>query len=156
MEEQLKSLAVADLYIVLYDALVANPEKVGHGWEGIFYGENGEHSWYQISRAIGDALVKLGLCDEAEPTAFIREELVKYFGGEQWGWYNGANLRCRANRALSLGWKPKYTTEDMVKSILPEVETMWKMQKEGTLGNIGGLQAFESAMQLERRSRIVR
>ena len=126
MEEQLKSLAVADLYIVLYDALVADPEKVGHGWEGIFYGENGEHSWYQISKAIGEAMVALGLTTDPEPTPFAVEEYVKYFGSEKAGWYSGTNSRCRANRGRSIGWKPKHTTEEMLQSILPEVEAIWK------------------------------
>ncbi|TFK91170.1 NAD-P-binding protein [Polyporus arcularius HHB13444] len=117
---------VADLYIVLYDAIVANPEKVGHGWEGIYFGENGEHSWYQISKAIGEAMVALGISTDPEPTSFTTEEMVKYFGSEQWGWYCGANTRCRGNRARALGWKPKYTTEVMLKSIRREVEEISK------------------------------
>ena len=126
VEEPLRSLAVADLYIVLYDALVADPEKVGHGWEGIFYGENGEHSWYQISKAIGEAMVALGLTTDPEPTPFAVEEYVKYFGSEIMALYHGTNSRCRSNRARALGWKPKYTTEDMLKSIRPEVEAWAK------------------------------
>ena len=126
-------MAVADLYIVLFDSIVAKPEETGHGWEGFYFGENGEHSWYQISKAIGDALVKLGLTDEVEPTPFTVEELVKYFGSEKAGWYSGTNSRCRANRGRSIGWKPKYTTEDMLKSIYPEVEALWKQKQQGTL-----------------------
>ncbi|TFK91161.1 NAD-P-binding protein [Polyporus arcularius HHB13444] len=117
---------IADLYIVLYDAIVANPEKVGHGWEGIFFGENGEHSWYQISKAIGEAMVALGISTDPEPTSFTTEEMVKYFGSEQWGWYCSSNSRCRGNRPRALGWKPKYTTEDMLKSIQTEVEEILK------------------------------
>ena len=89
---------VADLYIILFDSIVDAPDKTGHGWEGFYFGENGEHSWYEISKAIGDALVKLGLTDEAEPTPFTVEELVNYFGSEKAGWYSGTNSRCRANR----------------------------------------------------------
>ncbi|RPD82721.1 NAD-P-binding protein [Lentinus tigrinus ALCF2SS1-7] len=119
---------IADLYIVLFDAIVANPEAVGHGWEGVFYGENGEHSWYQISKAIGEAFVALGISNDDEPTSFTLEDFEKYFGGERWGWYSGTNSRCRANRARALGWKPKYTAEDMLKSIRPEVEAITKKQ----------------------------
>ncbi|RPD82719.1 NAD-P-binding protein [Lentinus tigrinus ALCF2SS1-7] len=79
---------IADLYVVLYDTIVANPENVGHGWEGLFFGENGEHSWYQISKAIGEAMVTLGICTGPEPTPFTKEETEKYFGSEQWGWYS--------------------------------------------------------------------
>ena len=73
--------------------------------------------------------MKLGICDDPEPTTFTVEELVKYFGEEKWGWYSGTNSRCRAERARGIGWKPKYTTEDLLKSILPEVEA-WKRLKE--------------------------
>ncbi|KAI0707122.1 NAD-P-binding protein [Earliella scabrosa] len=121
---------VADLYIVLFDGILNNPDKTGHGWEGFYFGENGEHTWYQISQAIGEALVKLGIADDATPTTFTVEELVKYFGSEKAGWYSGTNSRCRANRGRSIGWKPKHTTEDMLQSILPEVEAIWKKMKE--------------------------
>lgn len=72
----------ADFIVLLYDAIVANPEKVGHGRDGFYFGENGEHSWYDISKAIGQALVKLGVSESDEPTPFTTEELVKYFGSE--------------------------------------------------------------------------
>ncbi|KAI0661778.1 NAD-P-binding protein [Cubamyces menziesii] len=122
---------VADLYIVLFDSIVSNPDKTGHGWEGFYFGENGEHSWYQISRAIGEALVELGISQDPEPTAFSREELIKYFGSEQMGNYAGSNSRCRADRGRSIGWKPTRTSEDMIKSIKPEVEAYLKKQQAG-------------------------
>ena len=115
-------MAVADLYIVLFDSIVAKPEETGHGWEGFYFGENGEHSWYQISRAIGEAMVALGLSSEAEPTTFSTAELIKYFGNEKEGNYSGTNARCHANRGRQLGWRPKHTTNDMLESIGVEVE----------------------------------
>ncbi len=117
-------MKVADLYIVLFDSIVSNPEKIGHGWEGFYFGENGEHSWYQISKAIGDALVHFGIATESDPTPFTAEELVKYFGSEKRGYSYGSNSRCRANRSRSIGWKPKYLTEDMIRSIVLEVEAL--------------------------------
>lgn len=33
---------VTDLYLRLFDTLLTNPEKVSHGREGYFIGENGE------------------------------------------------------------------------------------------------------------------
>ncbi|KAI0635600.1 NAD-P-binding protein [Trametes polyzona] len=116
----------ADLYIQLFDSFRSDPDNTGHGWEGFYFGENGEHSWYQISRAIGEALVALGISEDAEPTPFTTEELVKYFRSERIGLYNGTNSRCRADRARSIGWRPRYTTEDMLKSIKPEVEAILK------------------------------
>ncbi|OSC98275.1 NAD-P-binding protein [Trametes coccinea BRFM310] len=117
---------VAELYIVLFDSIMNNPEKTGHGWEGFYFGENGEHSWYQISRAVGEAMVELGLTDDPEPTPFSTDELIKYFGTEWLGNHNGTNSRCRADRGRSIGWKPRYTTEDMLKSIKPEMIVLKK------------------------------
>ena len=71
-----------DLFIILWDAVVSNPEKIGHGRDGFYFGENGEHLWYDISKAIGKALVKRGISKSDEPTPFTTEELVKYFGSE--------------------------------------------------------------------------
>ena len=116
---------MADLYVVLFDNIVSHPDKTGHGWEGFYFGENGEHSWYQISRAIGDAFVALGVAAEAEPTSFTSEELVRLLGSEQLAWsVLGANSRCRAHRGRAIGWKPTHTTEDFLKSIALEVEAL--------------------------------
>ena len=71
---------MSDLYIVLFDAITANPEGVGHGFEGFYFGENGEHTWYDISKAISKALVELGVGGTDEPTSFTDEELAKYWG----------------------------------------------------------------------------
>ena len=71
---------VADLYIVLFDAIVTNPGAVGHGREGYYFGENGEHSWYSISQAIGEALVELGISSNPKPTIFTDAEVIEYFG----------------------------------------------------------------------------
>jgi hypothetical protein len=37
----------------------------------------------------------------------------------------GTSGRCKASRGRALGWKPKYTTEDLLKSIKGEVE--WQL-----------------------------
>lgn len=71
---------VADLYIDLYNAILANPDKVGHGREGIYFGENGELRFYDISKAVAQALVDAGKGKSPEPTPFTKEELHKYFG----------------------------------------------------------------------------
>ena len=120
------SLTATELYMLIFDSHTSSPDKTGHGWEGYYFGENGEHSWYEISKAIGEALVELGVATEAEPTTFTVEELVQYFGDEATGWYSGTNSRCRSDRGRSIGWKPKYTKEDMLKSIKPEVQALMK------------------------------
>jgi len=70
--------SVADLYIVLYDSIVANP-ATGHGREGFYFGVNGEHTLYDVGKAIGEALVAIGKADDPEPTTFTEEDIAKYF-----------------------------------------------------------------------------
>ena len=68
---------------MLWDGIVRKgADSVDHGVRGYYFGENGEHSWYDISKEIGRAMVQLGLIDNDEPTAFTTNELVKYFGSE--------------------------------------------------------------------------
>jgi hypothetical protein len=69
---------VADLYVVLYDSIVSNPSNTGHGREGFYFGENGEHTLYDVGKAIGEALVAIGKTDNPEPTTLTKEELDKY------------------------------------------------------------------------------
>ncbi|KAI0920653.1 hypothetical protein AcV5_010335 [Taiwanofungus camphoratus] len=121
---------VADLYIILLDAIAESPERVGHGREGIYFGENGEHTGYDISKAIAQALVELGVSKSAVPTLYTTEELVKYWGSEPVGNIMGTNARCRADRGRSIGWKPVNTTADMLASIKPEAELQYKKAQE--------------------------
>ncbi|EIN10832.1 NAD(P)-binding protein [Punctularia strigosozonata HHB-11173 SS5] len=114
---------VADLYIVLFDYVVANPSYSGHGTDGYYFGANGEHVLKDVSKAIGEALVALGKAKTAEPTPFTEEEIQQYFNGSK---YLGSNSRCRADHAKSIGWKPRKTTEDMLASIHAEVESIVK------------------------------
>jgi len=110
---------VADLYIVLFNAIRKNPEAVGHGREGFYFGENGEHTLYDVGKELGRALVACGKSSSDEPTTFTPEEIDKYFQGSN---YLGSNSRARANRSRSIGWKPTKTTKDFLASIKPEVE----------------------------------
>jgi nucleoside-diphosphate-sugar epimerase len=116
---------VADLYIVLYDSIVTDP-ATGHGREGIYFGINGEHSLYDVAKAIGEAIVALGKADNPEPTTFTKEEIDKYFQGSS---FFGTNSRGVANRSRSIGWKPVKTTKDLFASIKPEVIAI--IQKSG-------------------------
>ncbi len=114
-------LTVAEIYMILFDNILKNPDKVGHGWQGFYFAENGEHPWLDISKAVGQAMHELKLTDNPEPTRFTVDELKKYFGFEEMGWYFGSNVRARADRGRELGWKPKCTTKDMLASIKHEV-----------------------------------
>lgn len=114
---------MADLFIVIFNATLTDP-KTAHGREGFYFGENGEHVLADISKAIGQAMVRLGKAKTAEPTTFTEEEVVKYFGNA----YLGTNSRARAEQGRALGWKPVKTTKDLLASVQPEVEAIVNRQ----------------------------
>ena len=137
--------SVADLYIVLYDSIITNPATTGHGREGFYFGVNGEHTLYDVGKAIGEALVAIGKTDNPEPTTLSKEELDKYevsnhlmiqtreqvlmcmmFQGSS---YMGTNCRAVANRSRSIGWKPVKTTKDLIASVKPEVVALVQVNK---------------------------
>ncbi|KZT66771.1 NAD(P)-binding protein [Daedalea quercina L-15889] len=125
---------VADEYIVLFDRILTDPQSAGHGWEGYYFGENGHNSFYELGRAIGQALVDLGLADDAEPTSFTDEELAKYWGSVTAGSYSGTTCRCSADRARAIGWNPKYASADFLANVRPEMEMQWSIaQKKGEI-----------------------
>lgn len=118
-------LEMADLYNVLWDAIMKNPEGTPHGREGYYFVTHDEFTMYDLGKAIAEASVELGILTSSEVTPFTEEESRKYLGypGGPNGWLPlGGNGRCRADRAKSLGWKPKKTTQDMVDSVKECVE----------------------------------
>jgi len=110
----------ADLYIVLYDAILEG--KAGHGREGLYFVENGHHLLRDVADKIGEVLHELGVSETAEPNEFTEEDYKKY----DFLRFIGTNCRCRSSRARALGWKPRQTTEDMLKSIREEAE--WQLK----------------------------
>ncbi|KAI6109260.1 hypothetical protein EDD16DRAFT_1615421 [Pisolithus croceorrhizus] len=96
---------IGDLYVVVYENALSG--RAGHGREGFYFGENGEHKLYDLGKS-------------PEPAPFTEEDYNRpeNFGLE----FLGTNARCLARRGRALGWKPKYTMEDAFKSIRPEVE----------------------------------
>jgi hypothetical protein len=73
------NIPVADLYTTLYDRIVADA-STRHGRNGFYFGASGEHSLYDVGRAVGAVLVALRKSESAEPTPFTQAELDKYFG----------------------------------------------------------------------------
>jgi len=114
------SLLVADLFVILYDAIRADPDgtRVGHGKNGYYHGENGEWSWMQLAEAMGQALHTLDPSKPADVRSYTPEEQLKHPLTRVWG----NNARSVANHSKSLGWKPKLTTTDFLNSALTEVE----------------------------------
>lgn len=70
-------LVVGDLYMVLYNAILDN--RAGHGRDGLYFGENGEHTLRAISERIGEALVELGVSspDARTPTSFDKRDYAR-------------------------------------------------------------------------------
>lgn len=69
----------ADLFLVLWDAIVSNSDKAGHGWEGFYIVGNDEITTYDIAKETGRVLVALGLSTSEEVTTFSPEEEAKYY-----------------------------------------------------------------------------
>ena len=69
---------MAELYILLLDRLLQDPDQVAHGREGFYFAENGEHTLYEVSKAIGEGLVAIGKSSDAKPSSFSKEEIDKY------------------------------------------------------------------------------
>jgi hypothetical protein len=107
--------------MILFD-LVISPKpspKPAHGRLGFYFGENGEHTLYDVGQAIAKALFDLGEGKSPNPTTFTTEEINKYF--PQGTASLGNNSRCKAERARQLGWRPKKVTHDMLTSIKDEI-----------------------------------
>lgn len=116
---------VSDLFIVVYESALSG--EAAHGREGFYFGENGEHKMYDVAKAIARALHELGKGRSPEPESFTEEDYKRF--GRQDLEYLGTNARCRGRRGRLLGWKPKYTTEDMFKSIKFEAEYVIQHEK---------------------------
>ncbi|KAI0077637.1 NAD-P-binding protein [Panus rudis PR-1116 ss-1] len=116
----------ADLYIVLLDAILRNPDKVDHGRNGYYIAGNGEFAIGEVSKAIGQVLVELGTLKDAEPTTFTREELVKYFGSEEMGNFFGSNTRSHSTHSYAIGWKPKHSVQELFDTLRSEVQITLK------------------------------
>lgn len=112
--------AVADLYILLFDQILSqkSSDPPAHGRHGFYFGENGEHSWYDVAKTIAQLLYDTGKGESPQPTTFTKEEMEKYFPG---GTSLGTNSRCKSDRARALGWKPRKGTSDMLASIKGEL-----------------------------------
>lgn len=72
--------SVARLYCTIVERALAG-DDIGHGREGFYFGENGEHTMLDIAKTMGADLERMGLADTADPSTFNKTELDKYFGG---------------------------------------------------------------------------
>ncbi|EIW57263.1 NAD-P-binding protein [Trametes versicolor FP-101664 SS1] len=120
----------ADMYVLMLDALLNSPEKVSHGREGFFFGENGELVTGEIVKAIAKALFSLGRISSPELVQQSPEELGKLYGSEMLVRAFFANSRSKAERARrEFGWAPTHTAEDFYEGIGHEVEVLVKREE---------------------------
>ena len=67
---------------------------------------------------------------EATPDVFTAEERAKYFGSDTFAYLMFSNARCTGDRLRKeVGWAPKHTTDEFIKSIGEEVEDFAKTLK---------------------------
>jgi len=110
------------LYATVLEGVLNKSPALGHGVDGFYFGISGEHSWYEISKEIAEVLVEKGRSKSSEPTPFTEEEFVRYFGSVQRGYGFGTSSRGIADHSRAIGWKPKFTKEDMIASIKVEIQ----------------------------------
>lgn len=73
---------MTDLYILMFDTLLSSPEKVSHGREGYFFGENGELTIAEALKPIAEALYALGRVSTPEPVDYSLPDIAKHYGSE--------------------------------------------------------------------------
>jgi len=111
----------AEFYYILFDAIVSGSNPA-NGREGYYFLENGEYTQKQISQAVATSLFKRGEVDIDIPVPLTEKELKE----NPMAKFMGTNSRCRGQRSRSLAWKPLRTTEELIESVEPEVETWIK------------------------------
>lgn len=69
----------ADLFLLLWNAIVSHSDKAGHGWEGFYIVGSDVITFYDIAKETGRVLVELGLSASDEVTTLSPEEIEKYY-----------------------------------------------------------------------------
>lgn len=129
------SVHIADL-VFLYEIVLnkaISGESIPHGKSGIYFTENGEHSWWDLSHAIAQAGVKAGVIKQEEPQKLSLEEATKRLtGGEtkiaELGF--ASNSRTKAVLGRELGWNPKKTTDDLKQYVYDELNYILSQEKK--------------------------
>lgn len=134
----------ADLFLLLWNAIVSRSDKAGHGWEGFYIAGSDVITFYDIAKETGRVLVELGLSTSDEVTALSPEEIEKYYSHvsylslfvvvsdsgpttlQGFDTYFGSCSRGRSTHAYALGWKPKYMNKDFMATIKDEVDLILK------------------------------
>lgn len=110
---------MADFYATLLPKAIDGSAPSG-SVEGHYIVENGEYQCLKLAQLYTQALHAAGKSASPEPTKFQSREILA-FG---FLFILGTNARATGPRARSLGWKPKYTTEDFYAWVPREVEAV--------------------------------
>ncbi|KZV76064.1 NAD(P)-binding protein [Peniophora sp. CONT] len=86
--------------------------------EGHYIIENGTYQYFKLAQIYTEALYAKGKSSSPEPTKFAQEELEAI----PFLFALGSNSTTAGPRARSLGWAPKYTTEDFYAWVPKEVD----------------------------------
>lgn len=111
---------LAELYVTLFSALLKDPARPGHGWEGFYFGETGELRSIDTANAIGDALVKLGKIKPSGPVPapWTDEDTTKHFYGVRTTFHD-----CHAKQTLTAG----HSSGSWATTVMPSgpVHVLW-------------------------------
>lgn len=72
--------SAADLYLILFNSVLRDPESAGHGTEGYYFVENFQYTALEAAQAIAEGLVEQGVITTPETSPFTLEEGERYFG----------------------------------------------------------------------------
>ncbi|KAF9265168.1 NAD-binding protein [Marasmius fiardii PR-910] len=118
---------LTNLYDLLLDSILKDPNTTPHGREGIFFAHSDESEFYKISKKIAEVMFKLEKSATDEPSSFVSEEFARYKIAS----YFGCNFRCKSSNATRLGWRPVKTSKDFLDSMEAEVKHQLAVRSSG-------------------------
>lgn len=111
---------LGELYLVLLEKLVKG-ENIPSGKDGYYFGsytstnpvsetpDEIEHTWRDVAAKVGEHLFKKKAITSSELESLEPKKVAELAGFDFAPYLWGTNSRSRADRAISIGWKPKYT-----------------------------------------------
>lgn len=88
--------------------------------EGHYILENGLYQYLKLAQVYTEALHARGKSSSSEPSKFKQEE----FNANSFIFFFGTNSTTESPRSRSIGWAPKYTTDDFYDDVPKEVDAV--------------------------------
>ena len=119
---------IADLALLFETVLAAilDGRDVPFGEAGIFFAENGGHSWREVGEGIAKAGVELGILADQEVRHLSLKDATKKLNWHDEVWTESgfvSSSRTKAENARSLGWQPAHAANDFSTHFVEE----WKL-----------------------------